>query len=364
MNNGRALLKALLSSELVPDRPLDCSDILASELVNTGLGPVVFDAARRGLLIVSEPALEVWHSSDLTARAIFAKRCRVQQEVEKCLNSIGIRSAPLKGASIANRYPQPHWRIMSDIDLLVERHELAEAMAALRCIGYTNAYPDPGENWDTHHHATPLIHPQHRVCVELHHSLDSSEWFDGPNLKAEEVWKECINDVGSDGLTCRLSRRLELNYFAAHWYLHLIENPDTPGLQRALFDVSYLLADETLSSDWFFDDRRLSFATLTLLTVLDRLGVTSIRTNELIALMNEQQIDEIALDFVSKLIERKLCSLTESPRIVTMQIQSRWLELALTNDNPARFTPRIFCLSFYIIFLELGEIEFVDVDFS
>jgi len=80
------------------------------------------------------------------------------------LNGASIVPLLLKGA-VALWDGAPAWRVMRDIDLLVEPAEIERATAALRAIGF-RADPAPGL---AEHHAPPLRAADAPGAVELHH---------------------------------------------------------------------------------------------------------------------------------------------------------------------------------------------------
>ncbi len=330
-------MRALLSLDTASSESLLCSDALVERLVDNGLGPIAHHAVGAGCLVVSNSAAESLLAADLTARAIASSRNEVIKGIVRAFAACGVRCALLKGASVASHYAQHHWRVMSDIDILVDGHALEQAVALLRSMGFTNAYPEPDEHWETHHHAAPMIHPAGKICVELHHSLDSSEWFDLDAFHASSIWQDSTRLTLYDSPVYQLNRRLELNYLAAHWYLHLIENPDTPGLQRALFDVAFLLRGTSIDANCFLPVKRLCFPSLTLLSVMARLGVVSLDERLLSSVVQHQQIDRAALDYCAMMIDNKICTLEPAPRTLVMEIQSSCLQLALVNDVPALF---------------------------
>lgn len=110
--------------------------------------------------------------------AAFAATYRQQVlEVIRILREAGVEAVLLKGAARAFRR-QPTWELhqSSDIDVLVERHDVERACAALRSAGYTSrCAPDLEKFYRTlHHHAAPLYPQTAGVPVEVHHALDPS----------------------------------------------------------------------------------------------------------------------------------------------------------------------------------------------
>jgi hypothetical protein len=94
------------------------------------------------------------------------------------LNRAGVEPVLLKGAiRLADGlYPDPGWRIMRDLDLLVPGDRLGDAVAALRGAGYACRPSTPGEPPPFgHHHYPELTRPGDRASVELHAELLKTE---------------------------------------------------------------------------------------------------------------------------------------------------------------------------------------------
>ena len=94
------------------------------------------------------------------------------------LNRAGVEPVLLKGAIrlVDGLYPDPGWRIMRDLDLLVPGDRLGDAVAALNGAGYAPQPPAPGEPPRVgHHHYPELTRPDHRATVEVHAELFQTE---------------------------------------------------------------------------------------------------------------------------------------------------------------------------------------------
>lgn len=91
-------------------------------------------------------------------------------EAAGCLNAAGIEPVLLKGAIrlVDGLYPDPGWRLMRDLDVLVPRDRLRRAAACLGRIGYA---PVQAEGPRPHRHLPPLARPEDHAPVELHGDL-------------------------------------------------------------------------------------------------------------------------------------------------------------------------------------------------
>ena len=96
-------------------------------------------------------------------------------EVVTSLNGIGVEPVLLKGAIrlVDGLYPDPGWRMMGDLDLLVPRARRVEALAALQQAGYATAaaYRHIEPTYECHHHCPPMVRPDRPAPVELHDEL-------------------------------------------------------------------------------------------------------------------------------------------------------------------------------------------------
>ncbi len=130
---------------------------------------------------LAEPAIAA-HVPDAVAkqareaqRRMAAKLLDLHAEcdaVSAALNAAGIRVIKLKGAFLGPVvYGSPSRREMIDLDLLVERHELARAVDVLLARGYAGVVPFSVEaDAEFEHHVTRLKRSANQL-VELHWAL-------------------------------------------------------------------------------------------------------------------------------------------------------------------------------------------------
>lgn len=99
---------------------------------------------------------------------------RAQLEgVASCLNGIDIVPVVLKGGArlIDGLWPEPSFRFMHDLDLLVPRASMAACIAELTHAGWSAIR---GEEPDEHH--VMMAHPDAPARIELHHAPLSPPW--------------------------------------------------------------------------------------------------------------------------------------------------------------------------------------------
>ncbi len=91
-------------------------------------------------------------------------------EVTRALRGSGIKAVPLKGADYVLRGVRPgRGRKVADLDLLVRKADLTEAVALLRAAGWGDSEHDPSKNDD--HHLPMMIHTRRATHLELHFQL-------------------------------------------------------------------------------------------------------------------------------------------------------------------------------------------------
>lgn len=167
-----------------------------------------FAAAVRDLGLIGslEPELRAFLAMAHTAnvKRNGGLRCELAVVVG-ALNRAGVEPVLLKGAIrvVDGLYPDPGWRMMRDLDLLVRGDRLGDAVAALRGAGYAPGPPTPGEPPDFgHHHYPKLMRPGHRASVEVHAELFKTE-RQRRLLRAAEV-SGASRPMAFDGVRARL----------------------------------------------------------------------------------------------------------------------------------------------------------------
>jgi Uncharacterised nucleotidyltransferase len=136
-------------------------------------------------------------------------------EVAASLNAAGIEPVLLKGAIrlADNLYPDPSWRFMRDLDLLVSRHHIPDALAALKSLGY--GFTQSPAGWsEQHKHLPPLGREGDAAVIEIHVDLlpDQQELcpaksvlansrpinFDGARVRVPDITDQLAHLIGHD----------------------------------------------------------------------------------------------------------------------------------------------------------------------
>lgn len=246
------------SSRLIP-----AEEAQLEHIIQGGYAPLLYDVALRTHGLCPSATLKRLLVYTLAAKAVEKRRRRAVAEIiDACSHSVN-RLTLLKGISICNEfYPEPHWRAMGDVDLLVAAPDLSRAESILKQLGYVQTSCRPTEFYRNHHHSMPFQHPSHGVRVELHTALfPPSEWlaqssaFQLSNVLAESR----LSDFNGRAVY-RLSPELQVVYVACHAiaekvafrslfpFLDIIFLLQRAGPELSWDKISSWLSDRTVSA--------------------------------------------------------------------------------------------------------------------
>lgn len=185
-------------------------------LYDVGLGPIVA-AVRIGELDTG--SRQLLHAADLTARVVYDQVGSTTADVLEVANRLGTTVVLLKGVSIAGRYyPDPHRRVMGDIDLLVLYAGADELHQALLRSGFNRSFDETEIDFSKHHHLQPLLHPETGFSIEIHKRLFSHRFFRQESLFAEsQLLAQTEPTVFRERECRRFQSEFELLYTVAHW---------------------------------------------------------------------------------------------------------------------------------------------------
>jgi Uncharacterised nucleotidyltransferase len=218
-------------------------------IIEAGLGPLVWFAMQNDPKIADWPSYQDLRAASLTTRLIN----HIQLET---LKKILIKSEGwfppitlLKGSSTASEfYPEPHLRIMRDLDLLVAPEDQPKLEMILLEMGFQQRSTNSPEFYVWHHHSMPFFHKEKGVWVEVHrglfppsHKLGQLPVFRNKNIRAE-LRRSRLEEIP----VMRLSPELQIVYTASHWALELKRE----GGLFALLDIIYLLKRNSHHLRW------------------------------------------------------------------------------------------------------------------
>jgi hypothetical protein len=289
--------------------------------IQSGFGPLLYRVVRQN---AQSPVNCHWTSlkaADLTARIVMGENFdAVGEIVDACRSSVPPLTL-LKGISISEEcHPEPHLRLMRDIDLLVEKESLPIVKTALQQLGYRQ--PSGGAaRYDTHHHAEPFFHKEKQVWVEVHHGLFSPRrWAGGARVFGRESIAAQSRPSQFQGREVRrLSLELQLIYLAAHW----AQDFARVGGMVALADTMYLLkcAADGLSWEWILSAVYHSVPAAylyLLLSYMDRYDLVKIVPGIMRELSSSQpSFGSLGLKTVHRMIDRYLVTATTFGPVLT-----------------------------------------------
>lgn len=160
-----------------------------------------------------EALMKRW--SEVRDRAIV--KDLIQQEefaaISAEFENAGIRHVPLKGLLLKHDYPQSDFRLMTDLDILIDESERKNAEKIMLSLGYRR---EESDNVEDTYYKDPVMN------VELHYSLmlrgfseDYQRLFDAP-------WAHCVESR-------ELQKRFRADYFFAYVLAHAMKHYENSG---------------------------------------------------------------------------------------------------------------------------------------
>lgn len=166
-------------------------------------------------------------------------------EMLKALQERGIEVIVLKGLYLVEQvYPEIGLRTFSDLDLLVRREQLADALSLMQNQGYrlSTWYDPQAQNTDIKH-LPPLEKAQHPT-LELHWSiLEEDEPF---AIEAAGLWERAVEATIAGVKT----RALDPEDLLLHLSLHFTYQHRLRGGLRNLYDIAEVLEQRSAKMNW------------------------------------------------------------------------------------------------------------------
>ncbi len=204
----------------------------SQHLVTTALAQAVRDADGPP---VPDEVRDFLASIERLNAARNARAVKETRDLVAAFNRTGVRPLLLKGVAglMTGLYPSPSWRLLADIDILVDDADRAGAERVLAALGYRQL-PVAGEAArDDHHHGAPWIHPSRRFEVELHRRVLNPRC--GTILAVREAFAEARSGDG-DGIDYAVLA-------PTHAMIHLVAHAQLQNRYHALklFELRTLL---------------------------------------------------------------------------------------------------------------------------
>jgi len=224
-------------------------DRQVKSIIEAGLGPLVWFAMQSDPKIADWPSYQDLKAASLTTRLINHIQLETLKEI--LIKSEGLFPAItlLKGSSTGSEfYPEPHLRIMRDLDLLVAPEDQPKLETILLGMGFRQRSTNSHEFYVGHHHSMPFFHKEKGVWVEVHRGLfpPSQKLGSLPVFSTKNIRAELRPSMLGEVPVMRLSTELQIVYTASHWALELKRE----GGIFALLDIIYLLKRNSHHIRW------------------------------------------------------------------------------------------------------------------
>lgn len=218
-------------------------------IIEAGLGPLLWFAIQEDSKIAASWSCQEFKTADLTTRLINQIQLETLSEILVKGKNLFSPITLLKGSSTGSEfYPEPHLRLMRDLDLLVDPEDQPKLETILLEMGFRQRSMNSHEFYARHHHSMPFYHRGRGVWVEVHrglfppsNKLDQLPVFSTKNIRAE-LRASALRGIP----VMRLSTELQIVYTASHWSLELKRQ----GGLFALLDIIYLLKRNSDSIRW------------------------------------------------------------------------------------------------------------------
>jgi len=238
------------------DRPIDWEAVLELAERN-GLLPLLYDAVRREDLAVPEAVQQELREAFIQAAAEAAVRAKELRRVVSALDHARIPVILLKGAALAlSAYRNPGLRLMNDVDMLLRREDLPEALQVLKRLGFhsagglSGAALDFAVRWGGEMTFSKRT-SRGRLSLDLHAHLLSGPWTQRASaIDLEALWQRA-RPLDLDGVQAsQLSLEDNVIQLCQHAGIH-----HTFGHLLSLIDIDRVVAAPG-GLDWDFLVRR------------------------------------------------------------------------------------------------------------
>lgn len=192
-----------------------------------------------------EWVLERLHADYLAAAVRNTLMLHHATEILTSLKSAGLEVIVLKGLYLVeNVYANIALRTFGDIDLLVRRDKVAEALKVMQQSGFTlSSWYDPAETNTDLKHLPPLEKPD-APTVEIHWTLvEETEPF---RVEPQGLWQRAM-DASVAGVAVQA---LSLEDLLLHLSLHFTYQHRLHAGLRNLFDIAETLRHFSAQVDW------------------------------------------------------------------------------------------------------------------
>ena len=100
------------------------------------VGNIAFVALQRLKVKPDDQTYKKWKTFYAFSLSRHANQLEVRKEVLASFKKIGVRSLEVQGTVVKSFYPHPQWRMMTDIDFIIDRENLDKVDQVMRNLGY------------------------------------------------------------------------------------------------------------------------------------------------------------------------------------------------------------------------------------
>ena len=205
--------------------------ISLEKVFEAGKAHEVANIAYRAVLRLPEqpdPALmSRWRDYYYNAVKRDALQTKARRELIEALHSHGIMTLEVQGTVVKLYYPQRHWRMMSDIDVIIPADKLDEAESVVQALGY-----QPFGFQARNPNGIEIDVVRENIAVELH-----TEFFDEESVTRSALDQPFSHAICSEDGTAVVSDTV---FYLFHW-LHTIKHCIYIGVGlRRIIDLYYL----------------------------------------------------------------------------------------------------------------------------
>ena len=242
------LLQALVEAESRFDLK-SLASASTDTALDLGLGAALAYVTRESAVPDDVPQLERIQAADLMARWTTGDILETSVAVFAAARAIDCQPVLMKGGATALRYyPEPHLRLMTDIDLLIPPGQLAALESQLHTLGFEQTSDKPVGTYDSHHHAMPFFDERRGVWIELHtRPYPPSSPLASDSRFSRDAFDAHLASLTIGGETARvMNHEMQLVYTCTRW-------AETLKSGRGIFpmlDVALLLREEGRTLDW------------------------------------------------------------------------------------------------------------------
>lgn len=218
----------------------------------------------------SDPViLEYWKRCVISS---IAMRYRQIEMISDVMNSFPSEMFMVKGLSVAAHYPQPEYRLMSDLDLIIESVAKAAVDKILIDKGYSIGFSD--KKHDCYVKEAGLFIELHTTLYHcrMNKQMNLDEWY-------MQIWIRAVKK-DFDGFSCLVMSDEDL---LIHQVLHLAMHfSHSEGLLSHLIDMAMIIKHSHEKLDWEY-----------VLYTTEAIGISDFLNNVMKVLKEQFEMKEI-----------------------------------------------------------------------